>query len=235
MDKQAKNLERVRKLYWGLFIMVLCMVSLTALGFFHGAVAGANISVKTFKEHNQPVFTTIDFDVKDGRELSDYGTPTGTSPDGGVAVYSRVNSYNLLMVGKEASEIYTPKVIGAEVLILGGFGCQIAVFVLLFMILGAIRRGLKNGTVFSRAIIRYMKLLAIMVIASTIASDVALYLMHLNSIDLLTQYCPDSGLTLDAGVPVSSVSELFIGVVIMFLAEIFNIGYNMTEEQKLTI
>lgn len=235
MGKQTKNLERVRKLYWGLFIMVVCMVALTALGFFHGAVAGVNTSAKVFKEHRAPVFSMIDFDAKDGRDLSDFGTLAAAASDSAVSVYTRVNSYNLLVVGKEAQAVYTPKVIGAEALILGGFGCQIAVFVLLFMILGAIRRGLKKGTVFSRSVTRYMKLLGIMVVASTIASDVALYLLHLNSIDLLAQYCPDSGLVLDAGVPVSSVSELFIGVVIMFLAEVFNIGYNMAEEQKLTI
>lgn len=235
MGKQAKNLERVRKLYWGLFIMVVCMVALTALGFFHGAVAGVNTSAKIFKEHRGPVFSMLDFGVKDARELSDFDEITGAAPDSAVSVYTRVNSYNLLVVGKEAQAVYTPKVIGAEALILGGFGCQLAVFVLLFMILGAIRKGLKKGTVFSRSVTRYMKLLGIMVIASTIASDVALYLLHLNSIDMLAQYAPNVKMTLDAGVPVSSVSELFIGVVIMFLAEVFNIGYTMAEEQKLTI
>ena len=40
---------------------------------------------------------------------------------------------------------------------------------------------------------------------------------------------------LDAGVPVDSIPELFIGVVILFLAEVFHIGYTMSEEQKWTV
>lgn len=115
-------------------------------------------------------------------------------------------------------EVYTPKVLFSYVLLLLGLFCQIAVFVLLFLILGSIRRSLRAGTVFSHKVIRYMKWLAWAVLLATILSDVATYLMHLNSIEMLQRYAPQGEWVLDAGVPVDSIPELFIGVVILFLA-----------------
>lgn len=105
----------------------------------------------------------------------------------------------------------------------------------LFLILGSIRRSLRAGTVFSHKVIRYMKWLAWAVLLATILSDVATYLMHLNSIEMLQRYAPQGEWVLDAGVPVDSIPELFIGVVILFLAEVFHIGYTMSEEQKWTV
>ena len=44
-----------------------------------------------------------------------------------------------------------------------------------------------------------------------------------------------AALELSYSFSVSSVTEIITGVMVLFLAEVFAIGYDMTEEQKLTI
>ena len=234
MEKQ--NIRRVRRLYIGLFAMVVGMVLLNALSFFRGAAEGMDLSVEMSTSKGKPVFAVLDFNVMNGELFSRPETAVYTSPDSTVQVCTPgVYSYNVLVSGTDAREVYTPKVLFSYVLLLLGLFCQIAVFVLLFLILGSIRRSLRAGTVFSHKVIRYMKWLAWAVLLATILSDVATYLMHLNSIEMLQRYAPQGEWVLDAGVPVDSIPELFIGVVILFLAEVFHIGYTMSEEQKWTV
>ena len=233
---EKKNIQRVRQLYLGLFIMVVAMVLLTLFRFLDGASAGVKMSVSAIQGNHSPVCMVADFDVKGADAFSAFNDMPSYSPDGQVWVYQPgVFSYNVLVAGTNPALVYTPKVLTSYALLFFALVCHIAVFVLLFMILNTIRASLRSATVFSRKIVRYMKLLGYAVIVGTIASDVAMYLMHLNAVDMVTLCAPDTGVKLDAGVPVHSVTELFIGVVIIFLAEVFDIGYRMSEEQKLTV
>lgn len=233
---ENKNIRRVRRLYVGLLVMVVAMVMLSLLQFVHGASAGMKFSLTKLGESKQPVGLVTDFDVKGTQEsLFAFEDVLSYSPDGRVWVYRPgVYSYNVLIGGHPAA-VYTPKVWASYALLFFGIACYIAIFVLLFVILGAIRAALRHATVFSRKVVLCMKWLGAAVILGTVAMDAAKYLMHLNTIEMIRLCAPDSGVSLDAGVPVGSLQELFIGVVIIFLAEVFDIGYRMSEEQKLTV
>lgn len=234
--KETKNIRRVRQLYIGLLVMVVVMVMLSVLHFVHGASAGMKLSLDLLGENKAPVGLVTDFDVKGTEEsLFAFGGVPSYSPDGQVWMYRpNVYSYNVL-VGGHPAVVYTPKVWASYALLFFGIACYIAIFVLLFVILGAIRAALRHATVFSRKVVLCMKWLGMAVILGTIAMDVARYLLHLNTIEMMRLCAPESGVALDAGVPVGSLQELFIGLVIIFMAEVFDIGYRMSEEQKLTV
>ena len=68
MEKQ--NIRRVRRLYIGLFAMVVGMVLLNALSFFRGAAEGMDLSVEMSTSKGKPVFAVLDFDVMNGELFS---------------------------------------------------------------------------------------------------------------------------------------------------------------------
>ena len=237
MDKRQKDkkLKRLRQLYAGLMILVICLVALTLLGFFHGFKAGWNTGEMMMMDEGALRTMTFDMNVKNDREFSQFGAPVGVSADSTTAVYARVNAYDVLVAAKAPASAYTGKVVVSQLLSLAALACGIAVFLFLFKILASIKNSLKKGTVFSRKVVKYMRYLGVLVIATAIAMDVSVYLAHLNTIETLSACAPESGLSLAAGVPVDSVTELFAGVMIMFIAEVFALGYDIEEEQELTI
>lgn len=130
---EKRNIRRVRRLYIGLFAMVVGMVLLNALSFFLGAAEGMDLSVEMSTSKGEPVFAVLDFDVMNGELFSRPETAVYTSPDSTVQVCTPgVYSYNVLVSGTDAREVYTPKVLSSYVLLVLGLFCQIAVFVLLF-------------------------------------------------------------------------------------------------------
>lgn len=82
---------------------------------------------------------------------------------------------------------------------------------------------------FNRDNIKLIRAIGILLIASSLLANLAYYL----EAQSLTQLLKDTSLLIS--IDIYEFGDLFAGVLILVIAEIFAIGYDLSEEQKLTI
>ena len=105
-----------------------------------------------------------------------------------------------------------------------------AVFVILFIILGSLRKSIRSNDVFSRRNIALTRTIALLLIIASLMFSLESWLEIRSVASLLAQ----SNFPLNTAFPFD-FSEIIMGVLIFVLAEIFSIGSSLSEEQKLTI
>ncbi|MDR0983030.1 MAG: DUF2975 domain-containing protein [Culturomica sp.] len=107
--------------------------------------------------------------------------------------------------------------------------CYLTVFILLFVIMLSIRKSIKTNDVFNMNNIKLIRIIGVLFIASSLLFDWARYI----EINYMIEITKGTGIVIN---PASiSLNDILIGILILVIAEIFNIGYTVTEEQKFTI
>jgi hypothetical protein len=94
---------------------------------------------------------------------------------------------------------------------------------------------MKRGTVFSRRVVRYARWTGILMIVCVVGFDVAVWLQGQYVLSLVEICDADLASTYMTGSPVKSMVSIVVGLLLLFFAEVLGIGYDMSEEQKLTI
>lgn len=235
MKKNNNNiLKRVRVLYWVLFIFITIVVAANVYAFASGFSHGVAMSVKNM-EKGYSAEAVLDYDIHNGARYIDFPINVGTSSDSSIVMCARVHSYDIITKGKPGAELYSPGKTTSSVLTFAWLFCYIAIFILLFNVLGSIKNSLKRNTVFSRRIIGYTRWVGALLITASLLSEAATYLSHMHTAYMIGKIGASGALELSYAFSVSSVTEIITGVMVLFLAEVFAIGYDMTEEQKLTI
>lgn len=161
---------------------------------------------------------------------ADYNIPVTVNADSSVVIKGRINMLDI----EVQSAAPLPRSMGKEILILvlvllSTFS-YLGVFVVLFMILNSLHKSGKTDHVFARANVSRTRLIGILLIAFSLLSELANYLEELSAAALLK----DTAYAIVPGIPVA-FGDLILGVMMLFVAEIFAIGYGMTEEEKLVI
>lgn len=106
----------------------------------------------------------------------------------------------------------------------------LAVFVIIFMILTSLRSSVKQGSIMSREVIPLTRSIGILLICASLLWSFSNYLER----RAVAPYFAGSGFDLSASFSIDAI-QIITGVLIFFIAEIFSIGYRLSEEQKLTI
>ena len=98
------------------------------------------------------------------------------------------------------------------------------------IVLVSFYRNLKRGKVFPSKNIKLIRWIGILMIAMSLVADVSTYIERKMALDFLvgTGWEPEVQLSIH-------FTRILFGLVVVFLAEIFYIGYEMQEEQELTI
>lgn len=106
----------------------------------------------------------------------------------------------------------------------------IAVVLIAIWTLISLYRNAKQGKVFQHKTIKWIRLMGILLIIMSLSFDVSTYLERSVALEILqnTQWEPKVEFTIH-------FSRIFLGILLMFIAELFNLGFDMQEEQDLTI
>ena len=100
----------------------------------------------------------------------------------------------------------------------------LAIIVLMFVIIHSLRRSIREERTLDKRNVWYLRAIGMLTI---VTGD---WVMNSRAAELLA----GSGYTVDAGFHVS-YAMIIMGILILFAAEVFAIGQNLSEEQKLTI
>ena len=106
----------------------------------------------------------------------------------------------------------------------------LAIIVLMFVIIHSLRRSIREERTLDKRNVWYLRAIGMLTIVTELISDTVDWVMNSRAAELLA----GSGYTVDAGFLVS-YAMIIMGLLILFAAEVFAIGQNLSEEQKLTI
>ncbi|WP_290540780.1 DUF2975 domain-containing protein [Alistipes sp.] len=106
----------------------------------------------------------------------------------------------------------------------------LAIIVLMFVIIHSLRQSIREERALDKRNVCYLRAIGVLTILTELISDTVDWAMNRRAAELLAE----SGYTVDAGFHVS-YAMIIMGILILFAAEVFAIGQNLSEEQKLTI
>lgn len=106
----------------------------------------------------------------------------------------------------------------------------IAVIVLMFLIIHSIRRSIREERTLDRRNVWFLRTIGFLTIFAELSTDFTAWCMKSRAAELLagTDIGVDTTFTV-------SYSTIIMGILIIFTAEVFAVGQNLSEEQKLTI
>lgn len=106
----------------------------------------------------------------------------------------------------------------------------IAILVLMVLIIHSLRRSIRQEKTLDRRNVLYLRAIGVLTILSELVNALVIRQMSLKAAELLA----GSGLSVDTGFQLS-YTMIIMGILILFSAEVFAIGQNLSEEQTLTI
>lgn len=230
MRTQKQILRRIRILYYVFFVIVVISIiaSASSRDFKTGFKAGSEMAA-TMK-HNSLHQEKWQFHyLPDDTGNKGYDIPIIARPDSSLIVRGRINMLDIKVqshepIGNKWTKAIIFSSLGLGILLYG------AVFIVLFIILNSLHRSSKTDNVFARSNISLTRWIGILLIGASILVRSGEYMEKLMAMELLkgTSYhiVPD--------IPIA-FGELLTGILILFVAEIFAIGYDMSQEEQLTI
>lgn len=108
--------------------------------------------------------------------------------------------------------------------------CFLAIVVMMFLIIGSLRRSIREERSLERRNVGLLRAIGALTIFVELLQDTTAWIMARRAAGVLagTQYTVDTQLHI-------SYSTIITGILILFAAEVFAIGRNLSEEQRLTI
>lgn len=106
----------------------------------------------------------------------------------------------------------------------------LAIIVLMFVIIHSLRRSIREERPLDRRNVRYLRTIGLLTIAAELLEDLIAWVMNNRAAEILARH----GFLVDTGFHIS-YTLIIMGILILFAAEVFAVGQNLSEEQKLTI
>lgn len=203
-----------------------------AKGFNEGLRISATLSNSYLNESPKSLRLYMDL-PNDNREmdleLSDLELPEGTT------VKARINMIDMMVERDSEESLWaamwtttgSPTAVVFSWLLIFGY---IAVIVFIYQIIASLRRSIHSESVFDRRNIVRTRIIGIIIICFPILKAIIRYLTIRSAETILA----GSSIVLDTSFHID-FWEVILGIMILFIAEAFAIGYDMTQEQKLTI
>lgn len=104
------------------------------------------------------------------------------------------------------------------------------IIIFMFMIIHSLRRSIREERTLDKKNVWYLRAIGLLTIVSELIADLVDWIMSSQAAQILTRH----GYVVDTNFHVS-YSIIIMGILILFAAEVFAIGQNLSEEQKLTI
>lgn len=223
MQVKNKALKRLNTLYVIFFSVVIIAVlaGITSRDFLTGFKEGFEMGSK---QHCATIEEQVFAEIPIARNAGRFNIPFITTQDSTLTVNARITSMDFFANGsKISSNTWTLLLIALSSLSYG------SIFIIIFIILYSLKRSIKNNNIFNRDNIKFTRAIGILLIASSLIYDAARYLECRELIRLLADT------NIEISTDVFHFKDIITGLLILVIAEIFAIGYDITEEQKLTI
>jgi hypothetical protein len=239
--QQKKSLKlRLLVIYITFFVVLIASVVYNFLpDFSRGTDVGTNIGNEIAQSWNtqNPRATYLLMDVPTLQPEMD--TPIeGVADSEEMTVKARITRMDILVEKKAPAETSVFSlafgVLGGSpavylLTILGAFSYA-AIIVLMFLIIHSLRRSIRDELPLNSRNIGRTRLIGALIIFAEVCRAVSLWLMNGKAAELLA----GTDIIIDTSFPIS-YWNILIGVLVLFTAEVFAIGYRLSEEQKLTI
>lgn len=225
MQHKAKILLRLNILY-GIFLILL-FVSIGSTFFSRDFQAGLQEGFRQSMEADLPDNAKTDMypEIALERKPGKYEIPVTCPTDTNISIAVRITQIDAIIKGDHSP---SRSVITSFALTFSVF-CYVIIVVILSLILHSLRKSIKQGNVFNRDNIKLIRAIAILIILSSLLSSLGHYIEARQIIKLFagTEWHPIW--------PGMEYKEIILGLVILVIGEIFAVGYDLSEEQKLTI
>ena len=225
MQHKSKILLRLNILY-GIFLILL-FISIGNTFFSGDFQAGLQEGLRQSMETCLPdnVKTDVYPEIALERKAGKYEIPVTCPTDTNVAISVRITQIDAAVKGNHSP---SRSMLTGFLLTISVF-CYIVIVVILALILHSLRKSIKRGNIFNRDNIKLIRTIAILIISSSLLNSLGHYIEIRQIIQLFagTEWHPAwNGL---------EYKEIILGLVILVIGEIFTAGYDLSEEQKLTI
>lgn len=230
MMTKKQTLHRITLLYVIFFavIAISLLFSFNSSAFSEGFNTGYNDARRLVDYGLSKDKFQIVYNLPGKTSNMDFDLPVYSSGDGSMTVNARPSMIDIEAVSRDDNGIK-----GISYTLIFGILATLtyaAIFVIIFKILGSLRKSIRTGDVFNRANIGRTRLAGILLICASLLMSLTSWL----ECRAVAPYFAESGLSINTSFPFS-FTEIIIGVLIFVVAEVFAIGYSISEEQKLTI
>lgn len=228
MSKTTSNIKRIWLLYGSFFAIIsLCLVL-----FFSNLIASEEPTIFQLIDNqmkNSQQYAVGITDLPCDRTVNSHNfAVTGT--DSTIAITASVERFDIAVVSDEKTRISSPLTTWAMVLQSYAAIAIVAIFVLMFILVVASFRSIKSGRIFQQRGVKWIRVIGILLLTLSLAIDTSVYLERGYAMTLLsaTDWIPDHHFTIH-------FTRIIFAIIILFVAEILNIGYDIQKEQDLTI
>lgn len=231
MVKLNKHLRHLQILYATLLGVLLLCVALfvTKVIWSDEYYAFDKLTERFAKDKSVADFVTVtDINLKGSSTAHDF--VLSNPSDSTLTISVHPNRIDAAVATSDPDRLSSPLVTATIVLQFATVLLLLVIFVFIFIELRTLYKAIKQGKIFQRRSIRCLYVIAISLILMSLCIDFAQYFERQYVAALLQ----GTGIEVASGFNIHFVRLLF-GIVILFMAEILKIGFQMQEEQDLTI
>lgn len=236
MQNKKSLLKRLLVIYVTFFIVLVASFAHGIIpSFTRGAAEGVEMGNDIAEKWNSGIPHMI-YLLNDIRIVAQ---PDGSMPIESPSVSIKARVRNLELLVEEEAPGLSPLALALRSI--GGSGwiyllvmltplLMLAVIVLMFVIIHSLRRSIREERPLDRRNVRHLRMIGFLTIAAELLEDLLDWIMNTRAAELLA----GTGYTVDTSFHIS-YTLIIMGILILFAAEVFAVGQNLSEEQKLTI
>ena len=231
MKSQKTILHRVVALYIIFFVVIAISLVRTFSRFSGEAFNTGRNDVWRMLYENHDRKVDLLYDLPTATSIIDFDMPLSADSCNVVTVNARPSRLDVQVTYPIDDSDHTLSLHSYSIALgLLATAIYFAVFVILFIILGSLRKSIRSNDVFSRRNIALTRTIALLLIIASLMFSLVAWMEIRSVADLLAQ----TNFPLNKAFPFD-FGEIIMGVLIFVIAEIFSIGSSLSEEQNLTI
>lgn len=230
MNGQLTPIKRITALYVLFFAVIIASIALmfTSAAFKSGFETGMRDAVRMKSGDKAGDRVNIVYELAAIPGDFEFSIPVYADTAGGVTINARPSTMDVKVESIADAPV---KGLGIPTLFTALSSLMyLAIFVIIFIILTSLRRSVKQGSLMSREVIPLTRWIGILLICASLFWSLGGYLES----RALASYFEGSGFMLHSSFPFDTI-QIITGILVFVIAEIFSIGYRLSEEQKLTI
>lgn len=224
-------LRRITTLYV-IFFVVIGFSLVRTLSQFSGEEfnTGINDAQRVFSDADAGRRCEIIYDIRTATSSMDFNMPIYADSVSRTAIYTRPAALDVELSRPEGTEGAFPHNSMNMVYGLLGTVIYLAIFIILFIVIGSLRKSIRHDDAFPKSNIALTRAIGILLIVASLVFSLISWL----EAKAIAPYFEGSAYQINTSFPFN-FSEIIVGILIFVIAEVFAIGTSMSEEQKLTI